>query len=53
MKQINPFLYNLSERIERLYNEIKSVEFGSVEEKEIDDEISELETLKFILETYE
>ena len=46
-------IHNLSERIERLYDKIKSVEFGSVEEKEIDDEISELETLKFILETFE
>ena len=46
-------IHNLSERIERLYDKIKSVVFGSVEEKEIDDEISELETLKFILETFE
>ena len=44
---------NLSERLDRLYEKIKVVEFDSVEEKEIDDEISELETLKYILETFE
>ena len=44
---------NLSERLDRLYEKIKVVEFDSVEEKEIDDEISELETLKCILETFE
>ena len=46
-------IHNLSERLDRLYEKIKGVEFDSVEEKEIDDEISELETLKCILETFE